>query len=164
MFTSQEILIFIFKLINFIIVIGLGIYLTKKYVIPFLEQEIAKYQESIQRLHTAKEQLDVQQAHIDQQRLMQEQLAQELTQKIHEWHRVVSTTKQQHEVERDARRSTLIQEYMTCQQTNAQEQIRQTIAKKVFAQMNQELQTTFTPKQRGQEYLHDVIKAMRQLS
>src|SRR5438445_13626783 len=99
MFTNQEIIAVIFRLINFIALIGIGFFLFKKYILPDLHASIIRKKEDQNALSAQQTTLEKQQLHLDALLKEDSLLCAEFRLKIDKWKKAVTLESESHEKE-----------------------------------------------------------------
>ena len=157
MFTNQDIIVIVFKLINFIALIGIAFFLFKKHILPNLLLSIARKKNKQDSLLLQQANLEKQQLNLDI--LLKEDAAQceQFRAKIDEWKTVVAHEHNQLKKEHE---NLLILVRKRVEHTalqREQQRIQKIVAHTVIERLQKNLSDHFEKPQESSQYLDSII-------
>jgi hypothetical protein len=161
MFTGESLVSLFFRLLNFIILGGAGIYFFKRYGLPVVRQRIREREELITGLKDQRDSLKDMQRSLEYQSAEQKQLSAQLTHKIGRWQH--SYERQEHRRHEEKQRLITLLNKRTHQQSQgvALNTLQQQTFPLIIAASREQLVRQFTSAQQGQAYLQNLLKFMQ---
>lgn len=160
MFTNQDIIAIVFKLINFIALIGIGFFLFKKYIMPDLILSLTRKKEDQDFLFAQQAALEKQQVNLDTFLKEDSVMCQQFREKIDIWKKAVALESEHYEKERtdtmvmvNKRRAHNAEQYQ-------QSQIQNIVTHAVVIKLEKSLSLYFKNEKHDDEYLNAILRFM----
>lgn len=160
MFTNQDIVAVVFRLINFFALIGVGFFLFKKHIKPDLLNSIEKKKNDRDALSAQQAMLEKQQLTLDTLLKEDALMCQDFRAKIDEWKKVVAVEYERNEQERN---NTLIKynnriAHIATQQEKVR--VQNIVTHNVALNVEKSLSAHFKDPKQGAEYLDAIFHFM----
>jgi|GEM_PF-1863821 len=162
MFTNQDIIAIIFRLINFAALVGGSLFLFKKHVMPDLLLEIEKKKNAEESLFLQQAILEKQQRALDTLLKKESLQCEQFRLKIDEWKRVVAIEANEREKERNDIMDMVNQRIAHNAAQKEQVRIQKIITKTVVTDLEKSLSSYFKEPQQGTEYLSSILQFMNE--
>ncbi len=157
----KQVIAFVFRLINFAVLITVFYYLFKKYLLPTIQQSISDKKQHIQNLIDQQEVLEINQQEMDTILMQQAQLCANLKEQISQWRgrvelelaqRMQAKKELEEKLERLAHRKS---DWLK------QESIRKRVFPKAIAQARNDLYKKFSNEQHAKTFLDKILVGMK---
>ena len=162
MFTNQNIVAILFRLINFIALLGVGFFLFKKYILPNLLASIIRKKEHQTSLSEQQTVLEKQQLALDAFLKEDFLLCAEFRSKIDEWKQVITLESEFHEKERNKiliaskKRAATVAIQRECNR------VQKIVTQSIVINLKKSLSFHFKDKQQNSEYLGVIFNFMNE--
>lgn len=160
MFTNQEIVAVVFKLINFFALIGVSFFLFKKYILPDLLASIIRKKENHNALCAQQATLEKQQLHLDALLKEDSLLCAEFRSKIDEWKKVVTLESESYEKERNKTLIASNERATTIATQREHNRVQKIVTQAVVTDLQKSLTLHFKNQQQSSEYLNSILHFM----
>lgn len=160
MFTSQAMIAVFFKLLNFFILMSLAAYAFKKYILPVVQDLMAKKEAEKEFLLSQQTFCDQRQYELDDTLRKDALLGEDLKIKINQWKRVVDN---EHACENNddvARRSRTMRKNDKKRALKEAQRVQEKVLRSVIMQLSQVLPRDFENEKAGDTYLSDLVAGM----
>ena len=158
MFEGETVLSIFFKLLNFGILIGLGVYVFKRYLLPSIGQEIAENQEALQQLQRNNEQLKEDQKKVEARLDEQAALCLSLGSKIERWKLAHDNHLRRQQESCQQLRQKIEKKVAVQEQNLAREMLNKKVLPGAIVQAQELLQKTYESESEGRQYILHVMK------
>ncbi len=160
MLITGSIVAFAFRLINLAALIGVMIYLIKKYALPDLNQSIIEKEASVQSVIDQTHHLHEKAHHLDADFKNQEHLAHELIRKVHAWKTQFEAQVNQREQERHERIEAAQEKVAIQQQMIKQMHLQNKVLPIAVEHAQKTLEQQFSNEQAGKDYISSIFSAI----
>lgn len=162
MFTNQDIIAIVFKLINFATLIGVSLYLFKKHVMPDLMVEIENKKEAEQYLFLQQALLEKQQLNLDA--LLKDDALQceKFRLKIDEWKKVVTADYEYREQEHSNMMTMVNKRIAHNAVQREQSRVKNIVIHEVATDLEKSLSLHFHDSKESSEYLNSILHFMNE--
>lgn len=150
-----------FSLLNAAILVALGVYAAKRYVVPALKTEMIAHKVYKLNLESEYNSLEYTEQQLHEQIVAQKVLYKDLTQKIEHWNSVFAQTEQQKVSQYKIMQIELARKYEYQEAQRALYRTQKRIMPAAIAQAQRELEQIFDVESAGQEYISHVLDSMR---
>jgi len=161
MLITASVVAFIFRIINFGALVGLTIFLAKKYLMPTLNNAMYEHESAIEQIEQHTQDLQSHAQQLDEQFKKQEHLTNELIRKIHAWKSQFEAQK----VKREQLHQELIEsahkKIATQQQMIKQMYVQNKVLPIAIDHAQKTLEQQFSSEDTGVNYIADVILGMK---
>ena len=151
----------LFNVLNFALLLALGVYCFKRYVIPALKTEIVADKVDKLNLEHEYNSLEEAQQQLQEQMKAQEELYKDLKIKVHSWNQAFSQAEQQKIALHEQLLSELIHKYEYQEAQKTLYRVQKKIMPQAITKAQQELEQKFQSPQAGLVYINQVLDAMR---
>jgi hypothetical protein len=162
MFTNQEFIALIFRLINFAALIGVTVYLFKKYALPDILLTIAHQQNHQDSLYKQQADLEKQQYTLD---ILLQKDAKEcdaFRSRIDIWKKNVALEHKQHEQEREKLLKLVKQRLEHHALQKEQQRVQTSVTQAIVRDIEKSLSLYFQDPQHSNEYLNSILHLMNE--
>ena len=160
MFTNQDIVAIVFKLINFIALIGVGFFLFKKYILPDLLASIIRKKENHNALCAQQTTLEKQQLHLDALLKEDSLLCAEFRSKIDEWKKVVTLESESYEKEHNKALIASNERTATIASLREHNRVQKIVTHAIVTDLQKSLTLHFEDQQKSTDYLNSIFHFM----
>ncbi len=160
MFEHETILSLIFLVLNFGVLIALGIYLFKRYGLAGIKERIRSEEESLQRLHERKEQLGYDNRMLTEQLVLQDVECVDLGNKIERWHSAYEREQHARYQELAILKERVTKKIEMQEQTVALDFLTKKVVPKAIEEATVKLGQQFASPQEGRQFLTQLIAYM----
>jgi hypothetical protein len=147
----------IFALINAAIVIGAGIYVFRRFLMPTIQDAIKIRLLFVKNLHNTHSQLKIEQEKLDQDIKIQEKVCKELAAKIKRWKEAFETAMVNEIEKENIYREHLVAKFRVQLANSAIEIAQKQIAPRLVHVLDKELSDYYENKEHTQEYIHYIL-------
>jgi len=160
MFTNQEIVAVVFKLINFIALLGIGFFFFKKYIMPDLLASIIRKKETHNALCAQQATLEKQQLHLDTLLKEDSLLYAEFRSKIDEWKKTVAIEAESYQKECNKALIASNKRTATIALQREHNRVQEIVTHAVVIDLKKSLTLHFKNQQQSSEYLNSIFHFM----
>ncbi len=160
MFINQDIVAIAFRIINFLLLIGLACWVFKKYLKESLLFLIAHKKASDNCLLSQQASLEKQQAELDALLKKELQVCKELKLKIDEWKKVVILERETQEQQNDLALQAFKKRHATIALNKENERVKTVVAQAVIGDLEKSLSLYFQDQKNNTEYLDAIVHFM----
>jgi len=160
MFTNQDIVAIIFKLINFIALLGIGFFLFKKHIMPDLLASIIRKKENQNALSAQQVALEKQQLNLDALLKEDSLLCAEFRSKIDEWKKAVTLEFEFDEKERNKALIASNKRTTSIATQREHDYVQKIVTHAVVTDLKKSLTLHFENQKQGSEYLNSIFHFM----
>lgn len=156
----QEIVIFIFKILNFIVLVGLGGYFFKNRILPKIIIDIARKKSLIQGLFDRQQELEQLHYELGQTIEQEKKHCIALKQRIDLWQYHVEKASKKRKKEQEKNRENTYDHLQRRMKIIVDDKVKKEVFQKAIAGTRLELQEQFSAKQNADQFLSQVISWM----
>ncbi|HLW73293.1 MAG TPA: hypothetical protein VKR54_04575 [Candidatus Babeliales bacterium] len=160
MFTNQDIIAIVFRLINFIALIGIGFFVFKKYIMPDLLLSLTRKKENQDFLFAQQAALEKQQLNLDALLKEDSVMCQEFRTKIDVWKKAVALESERHEKEQINTMAMVNKRRAHNAAQHQQKQIQNSVTHAVVIKLEKSLSLYFKNEKHNDEYLSAIVRFM----
>ena len=160
MFTNQEIIAILFKFINFFALIGVGLFLFKKHILPDLMLSIATKKEAQESLYAQQAMLEKQQYNLDIFLKEDALKCTDFRANIDTWKKVVDLEHLEYEKKYNIIAAAINQRNMHKALQQENKRIQHLVTHGVVHKIQQSLSLYFKDQKKSAEYLHAILQFM----
>lgn len=160
MFEHETLVSFVFRWLNFGILVGLGVYFFKRYGLLAIKERMATHDELLNQLQHRKEALKGNQRALERQSEEQELLCTQLGAKIERWYTVVEQRAQQQRMEQEQQQEKIVKRVALQTDYKQKKHAYKQVMPQVLQQATAQLQDQFASEQTGQQFIVRLIEDM----
>jgi hypothetical protein len=160
MFVGESLVSFIFRLLNFAVLGGLGVYLFKRHALASIHQQIKDKEIVISELKQHRDTLKETLRNLEQQAYEQSLTCSQLARKIDRWHNACVQQKYKENEERQRLITALNKKISLQYHNNTLQKLQQQKLPSVVVTSEQKLQQQFSSQDQGTEYIGKLLKFM----
>ena len=162
MFINQDIVAVVFRLINFVALIGVAFFLFKKHLMPDLLMSIATKKNDLDYLATQQTALEKQQLNLDALLKEDALMCESFRLKIDEWKKVALAKAELQEKEHKDTINKYNQRIADIALQREQTRVQNIVTHEVTAQLKESLSTHFNGSEKNAEYMNAIIQFMNE--
>lgn len=152
----------VFRILNFITLIALFIYLYKKYVAQGVKNQIEQQDALQERLLSRQEQLETESHLLDQKIVYEEALCAQLTDKVVQWAAIIEEEKNVRQSEKDRIAYIIIDSLKLQEQNKANENFFCYVQKQVALEVKKKLEKKFMADNEQKAYIKMILSYMKE--
>jgi len=157
MFINQAIVAIIFRLVNFVIIVALGAYAFKKYIMPAASILMAKKEAEKELLFSQQMLLEYKQSELDQLTKQEAVQSENFKIKIDAWKRVTDGERAFQAKEHSEKRAAIAKKNHKKQELREQMHIQREVAKAVILDLQSYLPGHFEKQNVGADYISSIV-------
>lgn len=160
MFTNQDIIAIVFRLINFVALIGIGFFLFKKHILPDLLLSLTRKKENQDFLSAQQASFEKQQFHLDVLLKEDALMCQDFRTKIDIWKKAVALESDYHQKERNNIMATVKQRLAHNALQQEHSRVQNIVIHNVAIDLEKSLSAHFKDQKQGSAYLNSILQFM----